>query len=86
MKAYVTLLSKAEYLPGCLVVAETLRSVGSHYPLVVMVTPQLDTEAKAILERRGIPTREVLSLLPEEGVHRLADHDARFQDTWTKLR
>jgi hypothetical protein len=84
--AYVTLLTKASYLPGALVLNYGLRAVGSQYPLVVMVTPSLPDAAKAVLHKRGILTREVDSLHPQGGQHVLAAHDARFTDTWTKLR
>ncbi|PCH33510.1 glycosyltransferase family 8 protein [Wolfiporia cocos MD-104 SS10] len=84
--AYVTLLTKAAYLPGALVLHFCLVSVGSRYPLVVMVTPGLSQDVRGVLARRNIIMREVDHLLPEEGTHKLSAHDARFQDTWTKLR
>ncbi|EGO28220.1 glycosyltransferase family 8 protein [Serpula lacrymans var. lacrymans S7.9] len=84
--AYVTLLTKSSYLPGVLVLEFTLRAVGSRYPLVVMVTPQLPAEARAVLARKNITTTEVASLGPPEGVHTLSLSDVRFSDTWTKLR
>jgi len=84
--AYVTLLTKTAYLPGTLVLELTLRSVNSRYPLVVMVTPALPQEARDVLNRKGIAMVEVNRLMPEERVHKLAPHDARFHDTWTKLR
>ena len=84
--AYVTLLTKASYLPGALVVEHSLRSVKSQYPLVVMVTPTVPKEARDVLQKRGIITEEVDFLHPKEGTHKLADHDSRFGDTWTKLR
>jgi len=84
--AYVTLLTKASYLPGTLVLDYSLRSVNSQYPLVVMVTPSLPDAAKAVLHERGILMREVDSLHPRKGNHVLAAHDIRFTDTWTKLR
>ena len=84
--AYVTLLTAPAYLPGVLVLHETLRSVGSKYPLVTMVTPSLSAEARAVVMNRGIAIRGIEHLYPEEGAHNLAKHDARFRDTWTKLR
>lgn len=84
--AYVTLLTRTSYLPGTLVLHKSLVDVGSKYPLVVMVTPAVTAEARAILTGRGITLADVESLVPSEGSHTLADHDARFQDTWTKLR
>jgi hypothetical protein len=84
--AYVTLLTTTSYLPGVLVLDRTLRSVDSAFPLVVMVTPMLPQDARSVLERRGIPMRPIESLRPPEGKHSLSTHDARFADTWTKLR
>ncbi|KAG5648093.1 hypothetical protein DXG03_007128 [Asterophora parasitica] len=84
--AYVTLLTKTSYLAGTLVLDYGLRAVNSEYPLVVMVTPSLPKDARDVLQKRGILTREVDTLEPETGAHTLAAHDARFADTWTKLR
>lgn len=93
--AFVTLLTKKSYLPGTLVLARSLRTtppegpqgyVGSKYPLVVMVTPQLPQDARDVLNKENIVMRDVNSLHPAEGVHKLAAHDSRFADTWTKLR
>src|ERR1700730_7422083 len=84
--AYVTLLTKPSYLPGVLVLDQSLRSVQSKYPLLVMITQQLPDEARQVLSQRQILTCEMDQLLPVEGVHKLSDADARFHDTWTKLR
>jgi hypothetical protein len=83
--AYVTLLTNTAYLPGALVLDYGLRAAGSKYPLVVMVTPSLPDAARAVLHKRGILMRKVDSLHPPEK-HVLSAHDARFTDTWTKLR
>jgi len=82
----VTLLTNVSYLPGTLVLDYGLRTVESNYPLVVMVTPSLPDVARAVLHNRGIIVREVDSLHPQKGKHTLSAHDARFVDTWTKLR
>jgi len=84
--AYVTLLTQASYLAGVLVLDQSLRSVGSKYSLVVMVTPSLPDDVRAVLRKRRIRTREVDSLRPPDRNHTLAEHDVRFADTWTKLR
>ena len=84
--AYVTLLTKTEYLAGALVLHKSLVDAGSKYPLVVMVTPPVSEEVRTILQRHGMVIVEVESLRPKEGSHALAAHDIRFQDTWTKLR
>ncbi|KIO31875.1 glycosyltransferase family 8 protein [Tulasnella calospora MUT 4182] len=84
--AWVVLITNPSYLPGLFVLHHSLRSVGTRYPLVVIATPQLSAVARAIIARRGIPIRDVQSLRPRPGVHQLAEHDRRFEDTWTKLR
>ncbi|RPD81843.1 nucleotide-diphospho-sugar transferase [Lentinus tigrinus ALCF2SS1-7] len=85
-RAYVTLLTAPGYLPGVLVLHDCLVSIGSQYPLVVMATPSLSPEARAVVAKRGILIRDIDHLYPEDGKHVLADHDARFRDTWTKLK
>ncbi|KAF7339366.1 hypothetical protein MSAN_02150500 [Mycena sanguinolenta] len=84
--AYVTLLTKVSYLAGTLVLWYGLQESQSAYPLVVMVTPELEQDARNVLEKFGIRMIEVQSLLPEDGVHKLSESDKRFHDTWTKLR
>jgi hypothetical protein len=84
--AYVTLLTNASYLPAALVLEQSLRSVGSSYPLVVMATPALSSNARDVLETRGVEIRDVDPLQPPPTVHTLSEADARFADTWTKLR
>ncbi|KAI0348682.1 nucleotide-diphospho-sugar transferase [Trametopsis cervina] len=84
--AYATLITKESYLPGALVLHQSLLDVDAKYPLVAMVTPTLSSEGRQALQKRGIQLIEVESLLPTEGTHTLASHDARFADTWTKLR
>ncbi|KAF7793395.1 hypothetical protein EIP86_004507 [Pleurotus ostreatoroseus] len=84
--AFVTLLTKTEYLPGTLVLHASLVDAGSKYPFVVMVTPAVCERDRQIMARRGIKLRDIESLRPEEGKHTLDDHDERFRDVWTKLR
>ncbi|KAF8640458.1 hypothetical protein AX17_000122 [Amanita inopinata Kibby_2008] len=84
--AYVTLLTKQSYLTAALVVDYGLRAVKSKYPLVAMVTSSLPEDARIVLQRRGIVVREVETLKPQAVAHQLHPHDARFEDTWTKLR
>jgi hypothetical protein len=82
---YATLLTKDSYFPGVLVLERSLKSVQSQYPLVVLVTPSLPQHTRDALSRRKIQTREIQPLKPENGPV-LAGHDARFADTWMKLR
>ncbi|KAI0094619.1 nucleotide-diphospho-sugar transferase [Irpex rosettiformis] len=84
--AYVTLLTKNSYLPGVLVLHQSLLDVSAKYPLVVMATAGLPADGKEVLTKRGIDIVDVESLSPEEGRHTLSSTDVRFTDTWTKLR
>ena len=86
-KAYATLLTKRSYLPGALVLHQSLVDQGSAYPLVVFATRELPQDAREILARRGIRVREIEYLQPPADKQADFDeHDLRFQDTWTKLR
>lgn len=82
--AYVTLLTKTSYLAGVLVLHSCLEAVNSNYPLIVMVTPSLPEDARAVLRKRRICMKEVTSLQPPEG--KPTPYDDRFAQTWTKLR
>ena len=83
--AYITLLTKDSYLPGALTLEQSLKSVQSRYPLVVLVTPTLPPHTRDALSRRRIQFQEIQPLQPEGGPV-IAKHDERFADTWTKLR
>ena len=85
-KAYVTLLTRNSYLPAALVLNESLKQAGSKYPLVIMSTPSLPSEAREGLTRQGLEIITVDSLRPAPNTRTLSDLDARFADTWTKLR
>ncbi|KAL0072090.1 hypothetical protein AAF712_001013 [Marasmius tenuissimus] len=84
--AYVTLLTKQSYLAGVLVLHHSIKAVASKYPLVVMVTPAVTEGVRDILRRQGLQLYDIESLMPEQGRHSLSESDARFHDTWTKLR
>ncbi|KAF8496663.1 nucleotide-diphospho-sugar transferase [Gautieria morchelliformis] len=84
--AYATLLTRESYLPGTLVLNYSLQAVASKYHLVVMVTPELSESARDALSKEKISIKEIARLDPREGSHTLAADDARFKDTWTKLR
>ncbi|KAG8906190.1 hypothetical protein FRB99_007406 [Tulasnella sp. 403] len=84
--AWVTLLTNPHYLPGLILIHQTLKAANTRYPLVVMATPQLDATSRALITRRGMSIRDIDLLKPRPGTHHLADHDKRFEDTWTKLR
>lgn len=84
--AWVSLLSRTEYLAGLLVVDYGLKAAKSRYPLIVMVTPGLPQEARDVLTNRGLTMFEVGTLSPATGRERFGEDDARFFETWSKVR
>lgn len=83
-RIYATLLTKATYLPGVLVLASSLAATSARYPLVVLVTEGLDANSRMVLQSAGLAIREVPYLQPKTK-KAFAAHDLRFEDTWTKL-
>lgn len=84
MKAWITLLTKPDYLLGVQTLQQSLRDQHSRYPLVVMVTPTITPDTRQALELAGCIVREVSPLRPREGI----DGDyawAQFSEVWTKL-
>ncbi|KAJ8608003.1 hypothetical protein MRB53_039909 [Persea americana] len=87
--AYTTLITRANYLAGVLILAYTLRKHGSQYPLIVFYTPSLKDEAVRALELEATRLNLILKkcdlLLPPKDVKTWLIAE-RFTDTWTKLR
>ena len=87
--AYSTLLTRASYLAGVIILAYTLRKQGSQYPLIVFYTSGLSEAALQVLKKEAKSLSLILKLcdplLPPEHikVNLIAQ---RFADTWTKLR
>lgn len=86
---YATLITKAKYLQGFVVLHDSFlradaRAFDKH-PFVVLVTPALPRGCVRLLERlQGVKVKEVQSVQVDG--HEVDAHDARFADTWTKLR
>jgi len=83
--AFATLLTKDSYLPGALVLYQSLQTVSSKYELVIMITAGLSKQARRLLDEKNIKIQEIESLQPSND-HKLDSYDSRFMDTWTKLR
>ncbi|KAI7305498.1 hypothetical protein KC315_g14638, partial [Hortaea werneckii] len=87
--AYTTLITRASYLAGVLILAHTLKKQGSRHPLLVYYTDGLQQDAVRALEleapKLDIILKPVDLLLPpaDVKVQLIAE---RFGDTWTKLR
>ncbi|EIW83578.1 glycosyltransferase family 8 protein [Coniophora puteana RWD-64-598 SS2] len=85
--AFMSVLTKAYYLPGAMVLAESLRAVGSKYPYVVLVSTDFPEEGIAALKNRGLTVGFIEVLQPTEGSRpKVAGDDLRFSDCWSKLR
>ncbi|SEQ81724.1 glycosyltransferase family 8 protein [Microlunatus flavus] len=82
--AWAALLTQQTYLTGVRVLRASLARAGSPYPFVVVVTPTITAEDRALLEADGCLVREVQPIRPPAG---LQDHyaNARFAEVWTKL-
>jgi hypothetical protein len=88
MAAYATLLTREEYLPGVLVLNHSMKAVRTKYPLIVMITPIVAEDDRVLnaLNKAGLRTHEVDTLIPGNKLHSSEDYEVRFKDTWTKLR
>ncbi|KAG8859357.1 hypothetical protein FRB96_004572 [Tulasnella sp. 330] len=84
-KAFAIFITTPNYLPGLLTLHHGMKAVNTKYPIVAMVPPLFDPESRRILQKQGVPIREVQPLSLKE-THVLDEFDARFVDTWTKLR
>ncbi|PSK56524.1 hypothetical protein B9Z65_6148 [Elsinoe australis] len=86
--AYCTLITRASYLAGVVLLAHSLKKQSSH-PLIVLYTPSLPESSIRALELEAPKSNMLLykteALLPRENIH-VNLIAARFADTWTKLR
>ncbi|SDU86206.1 Glycosyl transferase family 8 [Microlunatus sagamiharensis] len=83
-RAWAALLTQPTYLTGVRVLKASLARVGSPYPFVVVVTPTISAEDRALLEADGCLLREVAPIRPPAGL-RESYANARFAEVWTKL-
>ncbi|WP_345827991.1 glycosyltransferase family 8 protein [Erwinia sp. HDF1-3R] len=84
MKAWATLLTQPGYAVGVRALSTSLKKAGSIYPLVVMVTENIDVATRQSLEDLGCRVQEVQALSPDSSLkHNYAN--ARFSEVWTKL-
>lgn len=88
---WVTLITKPSYLPGAVILAHTLETQGSKYPLLILYTSSLGEEAVAALKEEAdnygrIQLQQVDLLLPRKDQENKGSVAERFKDTFTKLR
>jgi inositol 3-alpha-galactosyltransferase len=87
--AYATLITRASYLAGVVILAHTLRKHGSQYPLIVLYTPTLSENALQALRLESAESNIILrpcDVLQPPKDTKLTLIAERFEDTWTKLR
>ncbi|KAI1134484.1 nucleotide-diphospho-sugar transferase [Hypoxylon sp. FL0543] len=89
-RAYATLITRASYLAGVVILAETLRKHQAAYPLIVLYTATLLPAAVRALElespRSNLILHQCHPLIPPSDAKPAALIAERFADTWTKLR
>ncbi|WP_168385905.1 glycosyltransferase family 8 protein [Erwinia amylovora] len=84
MKAWITLLTQPDYLVGVRALHASLKASHSRYPLVVMITANIDAIACQQLEREGCILHSVAPIRPSPHLSQSYAH-ARFSEVWTKL-
>jgi alpha-N-acetylglucosamine transferase len=88
--AWVTLVTRASYLPGATLLAHSLKKHQSKYPLIVLTTPGFEKSHLPTLQQECILTNsrhmQISPLVPP--AHNLPETliAPRFEDTWSKLR
>jgi inositol 3-alpha-galactosyltransferase len=88
--AWVTLVTRASYLPGAIILAYSLLRHQSKYQLIVLTTPGFQKSYVPTLQQECIFTNslhmQISPLVPPK--HNLPETliAPRFEDTWTKLR
>jgi inositol 3-alpha-galactosyltransferase len=89
-RAWVSLLTRASYLPGAILLADSLKANKSKYPLLILITPSFPTHLLSTLNREAALTNSSLlmieSLTPPSHNKPTSLIASRFEDTWTKLR
>ena len=82
--AYITLMTKDVFLPGVLILNESLRMVGSKYPLKCMITEGLSEETLDVLRKVGVETILVDKIpLPESIAKANMEIDPRLAMAWS---
>lgn len=95
-RTWVTYISHASYIPGCLVLWSSMRANGTKYPLLVLlpVNPStnecmISSEFQKLLLDASCKIKFVVYLYPGERLqHSIPKNsmDGRFKDTWTKFQ
>lgn len=85
--AWATILTEPSYVEGAMVLAHSLHSTGSKFPLLVLVTDRIGLDDRRRIEQASpqTQTRTIASFRPKPGS---ASNYAspQFLEAWTKLR
>jgi alpha-N-acetylglucosamine transferase len=84
MPAWITLFTQPSYLPGVRTLRKSLENTRTRYPLVVMVTENIDEHSRRLLTDEGCLVRQVKPVAPRSGVPGNYANP-RFSEVWTKL-
>lgn len=83
MKAYITLLSTVSYLPGVVVLHDSVRQSGTSYPFVVAVSSTIPSDIDDVLIRRGM---KVIRLPPPVQIPEVfRQNSGHWANTFDKL-
>lgn len=91
--AYITLVTDASYLPGVVALNHSIRKYGGKKSFIVLYTSNLSRDALIALQAieqqncsgNKMKLYHIQPLLPPDK-HEIKLADARFADTWTKLK
>ena len=84
MKAFVTLLSTANYLPGVLALNESLRRTGTRYPLLVVLSCDTPQNVETTLVSRNIKVFRLKGSLKIPDIHRTSN--GHWGNTFDKIQ
>ncbi|MDQ2756893.1 MAG: glycosyltransferase family 8 protein [Actinomycetota bacterium] len=84
MNAWVTLLTHPSYVVGVRTLRASLQRSGTPYPLVVLLTDDIDAADRQVLQDDGCLLHVVEPLRPAKGLEG-SYANARFAQVWTKL-
>lgn len=86
MKGYITLLSNSSYLPGVQVLARSLKAVESFYPLICVLSVDIDEQTETCLTEEGISCIRLSCSAIEEPVNPQGQSRSHWNYTFDKLQ
>jgi len=84
--AFVTLVATEEFALGALVLGDSLRRVGSRYPLVAMLTDSVGPATEATLEHAGLLVRRVDTVGNPYAAFKATLEERAWEQVYTKIQ